>query len=194
MMPSTPYPSSTPGRRHGIVKGRPLADPCIYTVDRDSSPRFPYAGGAALNIFCASPASLLSDAACLARCCAMIARTAALIIAARYSPARTSIIVENPADRSPGASIASSPEFAKHGSLFRTSHFIRVIAEADLSSHVTFAYCRLKSEYQKYTTLYYTIRLINMPPIDMPPLCTRSLAWDVPGPHSAPMGDDQGCC
>ncbi|MDC0525827.1 hypothetical protein OAO87_02415, partial [bacterium] len=86
----------------------------------------------------------------------LLTRTVALAIAARQSPAKTSIIVENPADRSPGASMASAPEFAKHGSLFRTSPFLRLAAEAELDSHVTFAYCRLKSDYQKYTTLYFT--------------------------------------
>ena len=80
-----------------------------------------------------------------------------LAIAARRSPARTTIIFENPADRSPGASIASAPEFARHGSIFRTTPFKRLVAEADLTGKATFAYCRLEpSGPQKYTTLYYT--------------------------------------
>ena len=44
-----------------------------------------------------------------------------LAITARRSPARTTIIFENPVDRSPGASIASAPDFARHGSIFRTT-------------------------------------------------------------------------
>ena len=86
----------------------------------------------------------------------LLDRVVQIAIAARRSPARTTIIVENPADRSPGASIASSPEFADHGSLFRTSAFKRLASEAGLSHSATFAYCRLGSPYQKYTTLFYT--------------------------------------
>ena len=86
----------------------------------------------------------------------LLERTVDIAIAARRSPARTTIIFENPADRSPGASIASTPEFANHGAIFQTTAFKRLIAEADLTSHVTFAYCRLGSDHQKYTTLYYT--------------------------------------
>ena len=80
-----------------------------------------------------------------------------LAIAARRSPSRATIIFENPSDRSPGASIASAPEFAKHGSIFRTTAFKRLIAEADLTGKATFAYCRLEpSGPPKYMTLYYT--------------------------------------
>ena len=86
----------------------------------------------------------------------LLDRVAELAIAARKSPARTTIVVENPADRSPGASIASAPEFKEHASLFQTSAFKRMVAEADLTSHATFAYCMLGSEYQKYTSIYYT--------------------------------------
>ena len=87
----------------------------------------------------------------------LLERTVDLAIAARLSPARTTIIFENPADRSPGASIASSPEFAEHGSIFQTTAFKRLVAEAGLTGQATFAYCRLASEGpQKYTTLYYT--------------------------------------
>ena len=86
----------------------------------------------------------------------LLERTVELAIAARLSPSRTVIIFENPADRSPGASIASAPEFKTHGSIFRTTPFKRLIAEADMASRATFAYCRLGSEKQKYTTLYYT--------------------------------------
>jgi ribosomal protein L18E len=87
----------------------------------------------------------------------LLDRTVDIAIAARRSPARTTIIFENPSDRSPGASIASAPEFAKHGSIFRTTAFTRLIAEADLTGKATFAYCRLEPNGpQKYTTIYYT--------------------------------------
>ena len=86
----------------------------------------------------------------------LLDRVVELAIAARRSKARTTIILENPADRSPGASIASSPEFKNHGSIARTSAFKRLEEEADVRSRATFAYCRLRSSYQKYTTVYYT--------------------------------------
>ena len=86
----------------------------------------------------------------------LLTRTVEIAIAARKSPARSTIIFENPADRSPGASVASAPEFAKHGSIFRTTAFKRLVAEADLTGFSTFAYCRLGSERQKYTSLAYT--------------------------------------
>ena len=63
----------------------------------------------------------------------LLHRVVELAIAARLSPARATIIVENPSDRSPGASIASSPEFKEHGSLFRTTAFRRLAAEAGLT-------------------------------------------------------------
>jgi len=86
----------------------------------------------------------------------LLTRTVEIAIAARKSPAQSTIIFENPADRSPGASVASAPEFAKHGSIFRTTAFKRLVAEADLTGFSTFAYCRLGSERQKYTSLAYT--------------------------------------
>ena len=86
----------------------------------------------------------------------LLHRTVEIAIAARRSPARTTLIFENPADRSPGASIASAPEFAEHGSVFQTTPFKRLVAEADLTGKATFAYCRLGSEHQKYTTLCFT--------------------------------------
>ena len=86
----------------------------------------------------------------------LLKRTVDIAIAAVRSPARATIIIENPADRSPGASIASSDEFKDHGSLFQTDQFKRLVAEAGLTKHATFAYCMLGAPHQKYTTLYYT--------------------------------------
>jgi hypothetical protein len=85
----------------------------------------------------------------------LLERVVNIAIAARRSPARTTIVFENPSDRSPGASIASAPEFAKHGAIFRTTPFKRLLNAVGLS-HCTFAQCRLGGQYQKYTTLYYT--------------------------------------
>jgi len=86
----------------------------------------------------------------------LLDRTVALAIAARKSPRRSTIILENPADRS----VRGTPQFGEdtkdHGSLFATSAFSSLRKEIPDSSLATFAYCRLGSEYQKYTTLFYT--------------------------------------
>ena len=50
---------------------------------------------------------------------------------------------------------AYDEKFASHGSVFATSSFKQLIAATGLV-HATFAYCRLGSPYQKYTSLYYT--------------------------------------
>ena len=79
-----------------------------------------------------------------------------IIVAARNSSKRTTIVLENPAPRH----IRGTPQFgedtANHGSLFDTSAFKQLNESLPDSSTATFAYCRLGSEYQKYTTLWYT--------------------------------------
>ena len=88
----------------------------------------------------------------------LLVRTANLVIAARRSPKRATIVFENPADRSIEASPCYAPEFANHGAIFGTSQYKRIVSAADLTGSATFAYCRLtkEPEYQKYTTLGYT--------------------------------------
>ena len=86
----------------------------------------------------------------------LLERTVQIAIAARRSPARTTIVFENPADRSIRDTACYSPLFKEHGSAFATSPFKRLIAAADMASNSTFAYCRLNAPYQKYTTIYYT--------------------------------------
>ena len=87
---------------------------------------------------------------------ALLERTVNIAIAAATSSARSSVILENPADRSEaGDEICRDPDFKDHGSMFRTKAFRRLLAAVNLA-HVTFAYCRLGSPYQKYTTLYFT--------------------------------------
>ena len=87
----------------------------------------------------------------------LLDRVVRLAIAARRSAARTTIVVENPADRSSRGGIAASQEFKDHGSLFATTAFTRLQREIDLTANCTFAYCMLESEGpQKYTTLYYS--------------------------------------
>ena len=73
----------------------------------------------------------------------LLERTVSLAIAARRSSKRTTIIFENPADRSVKGTPCFAPEFAEHGSVFATSEFKRLMAEANLTSHATFAYCRV---------------------------------------------------
>ena len=75
----------------------------------------------------------------------LLERVVNILIAARSSPKRTTLILEHPAD-----------EFKDHGSILATSPFKRLIAAADLAANRTFAYCRLGSPYQKYTTVHYT--------------------------------------
>ena len=92
----------------------------------------------------------------------LLDRTVELIIAARQSPARTTVIVENPADRSIVGSNQYSRDMEMHGSLFATSAFKKLRAAIPDSSMCTFAQCRFNSSmgvghpYQKYTTLWYT--------------------------------------
>jgi hypothetical protein len=86
----------------------------------------------------------------------LLERTVELALAAHRSPSKATIILENPADRSIRGSSCFSEDLAKHGSLFATSAVARLIAGLENSSTATFAYCRLGSDFQKYTTLLYT--------------------------------------
>jgi hypothetical protein len=86
----------------------------------------------------------------------LLERTVELALAAHRSTSRATIILENPADRSIRGSTCFSEDLAKHGSLFATSAVARLIAGLENSSTATFAYCRLGSDFQKYTTLLYT--------------------------------------
>ena len=81
---------------------------------------------------------------------------APLALAAHRSSSKATIILENPADRSIRGSSCFSEDLAKHGSLFATSAVARLTAGLENSSTATFAYCRLGSDFQKYTTLLYT--------------------------------------
>ena len=86
----------------------------------------------------------------------LLERTVELALAAHRSTSKATIILENPADRSIRGSSCFSEDLAKHGSLFATSAVARLIAGLENSSTATFAYCRLGSDFQKYTTLLYT--------------------------------------
>ena len=89
----------------------------------------------------------------------LLVRTVALAIACRFSPARTRISFENPADRSVVGSTAYLPELSDHGSILATTAFKRLIEVCELKS-CTFAFCTMNgATVQKYTTIYYTPEL-----------------------------------
>ena len=88
----------------------------------------------------------------------LLKRSVDICIAAYESPRKTTIIWENPIDRSDEASVAYSEDLKDHGSLFATTEFIRLRDTIGLNkcSTCTFAACMLGSKHQKYTTLFYT--------------------------------------
>ena len=78
-----------------------------------------------------------------------------ILIAARNSPRRTSIVLENPSDRN----IPGTPQHmadVSHGSLWRMSQFKRLCVAIPDFSMSTFANCRFDAESQKYVTIWYT--------------------------------------
>jgi len=86
----------------------------------------------------------------------LLNRAVNLAIAAHRSPAKTTIIFENPADRSAGSPGMFDEEFEDHGSIFKTKPFLRLLANVTMSP-ATFAMCRFNDgDIQKYTTVYYT--------------------------------------
>ena len=82
--------------------------------------------------------------------------TVKILVAARNSPKKTSIIFENPADRSIVGTAPYGDDTKEHGSIWATSLFDELQKSIPDSSTATFAYCRLGSDYQKYTTIWYT--------------------------------------
>ena len=85
----------------------------------------------------------------------LLDRTIDLAIAARLSPSKTTIVFENPADRT----VRGTPHFMEdipHGSFFATSQIKRFKQAVGDTSEVTFAYCRFGGDSQKYATLLYT--------------------------------------
>ena len=78
-------------------------------------------------------------------------------IAAHSSPKKTTIVLENPADRSVKGSNAYQKDVSNHGSLWATSQFKSLKDSIPLSSMCTFAQCMFNGGVkQKYTTLWYT--------------------------------------
>ena len=97
----------------------------------------------------------------------MLDRMVEVMIAAYNSPRRTTLIVENPSDRSiPGT--AQHMADVSHGSLWATSQFKRLQAAIPKSSMATFANCRLDGDSQKYITLWYQSS------------CLPTLCWGLP--------------
>ena len=87
---------------------------------------------------------------------ALLDRTVELAVLARNSPSHTTLVFENPSDRSIKGSNQYSEELALHGSVFATSAFHRLQSAIPDSSTCTFAQCRFAGSFQKYTTLWYT--------------------------------------
>ena len=86
----------------------------------------------------------------------LLLRTCALIVACRNSSAKTTILFENPVDRSDESAPCYSEELKNHGSIFKTTAFRKLLAAVPMKK-ATFAYCRLDPDgNQKYTTIYYT--------------------------------------
>ena len=82
-------------------------------------------------------------------------RTVEILIAAHKSPRRSTIVLENPSDRS----IEGTPQHmadVSHGSFFATKQFKKLIDAIPNSSMATFANCRFGADAQKYITLWYT--------------------------------------
>ena len=85
----------------------------------------------------------------------LLDRTAEIAIAAHRSPRRTTIVFENPADRTDEGAphhISGLP----HGSLFATEQIQRVMRTVGSWSKCSFALCSFNMRSQKYTTLLYT--------------------------------------
>ena len=91
----------------------------------------------------------------------LLDRAIGLAIAARLSPRKTTIVFENPADRT----VSGTPHYMEdipHGSFFATSQVNRFKKAVGDTSEVTFAYCRFGGDAQKYTTLVYTNDAANV--------------------------------
>ena len=87
----------------------------------------------------------------------LLDRTVEIILAAYRSPRRTTIVLENPADRSIMGTAQYASDMRDHGSLWATSPFRRLKDAIPLSSTCTFAMCKFNGGVaQKYTTLWFT--------------------------------------
>ena len=86
----------------------------------------------------------------------LLDRSFQLAIAANKSPKKTTIILENPADKSVPNTLPYGEDTKNHGSIWATSHFKDLKFSVPNRSMVTFSFCRFGSDYQKYTTLWYT--------------------------------------
>jgi len=87
----------------------------------------------------------------------LLDRAVAICVAGRNSSANTTVVWENPSDRTISGTPQYMPEFAdRHGSLFATSAIRRLREAIPSMSTCTFASCQFGGAYQKYTTLLYT--------------------------------------
>ena len=91
----------------------------------------------------------------------LLDRAIGLAIAARLSPRKTTIVFENPADRT----VSGTPHYMEdipHGSFFATSQVNRFKKAVGDTSEVTFAYCRFGGDAQKCTTLLYKVSMTRL--------------------------------
>ena len=86
----------------------------------------------------------------------LLDRVTSIMAAARRSPSKTTIVFENPADRSISGTSQYSPDLANHGSVFGTTAFKLLLDSIGPTSAATFAQCRFAGQFQKYTTFVYT--------------------------------------
>ena len=87
----------------------------------------------------------------------LLDRMVQVCIAAHSSTKKTTIVLENPSDRSIKGSNAYQDDVSNHGSLWATSQFKALKESIPLSSMCTFAQCMFnRGVTQKYTTLWYT--------------------------------------
>ena len=89
-------------------------------------------------------------------------RAAQIVVAARNSSKKTTIILENPEDKSIKGTLAYSKDTKDHGSLWATTGFKNLKLSIPDSATCSFAYCRFGSDYQKYTRLWYTVEACSV--------------------------------
>ena len=138
----------------GNIKSHPTFDDAT-PADDDGMPRVvrskPYPDGLPPGMIDPRDVKRLRNAELVTKRAFELARLA------HCSPAKATIILENPADKTDKSTNAYSSDLSKlHGSLFNTGTFKQLSDAIPLSSFTTFAMCRFNLEAQKYTTLWFT--------------------------------------
>ena len=93
-------------------------------------------------------------------------RIAAIVLAAHRSRARSSFIIENPADRGDESMVGVyDADYADHGPMWLLPVMRDLRAKTNARSS-TFAMCMLGAPAQKYTTIWYSPDLTELDPLD----------------------------